>query len=344
LTLCVKTDNRSLFKGLNFPFTYFEVDDELDNPDIILNIGKFTPSNKDCYLVDHKYNIKKNYFYCKDSEGKTRWEVEIDGLEDSPTVINFYGKMRGLNRFLEPDVLPQDSIILPIIELCLGKKGFLLAHGSGMVKDGKAIIFLGRGGTLKTTIIMNAVKNNLKILGEERLILNLSDNNMAYVFTMWPQIFEHMVENFKDEDMNISKKVLLFKNLLKERPPSPQVWQAEPVNIKSVYLLKRASNGNNRMDVNPISKDLAIQKIIANNKGEIYASQIPSMLTKRYFVDYMTAYSFILPDSGIAKFWDNMKRGLEEMLSNVPIYEIELSQQYSLNIYEELQPLIKEIE
>jgi hypothetical protein len=231
-----------------------------------------------------------------------------------------------------------------MIEMLLGKKGFLLAHGAGMVKDGKAIVFLGRGGTLKTTIIMNAVRNNLRILGEERLILCTKDDFKAYVFTMWPQIFEHLVNNSLDEDMNISKKVLLFKNLLKERPSSQKVWHNDSAPIESIYLLKRKNSGVNNIEIHPVLKEHAIQKIIANNKAEIYGSQIPSILAKRYFSDYIAAYSFILPGSYIATYWENIERALDKMLDTISIYEIEISGKYSLNIYENILSLIKGIE
>jgi hypothetical protein len=340
----VKTENRSLLKGLNFPLAYFEVNDEINDPDIILNIGKFTPSNNNCYLVDHKYHIKENYFYCKDSNGKARWEVEIDGFEHSPTVINFNGKMQRRYRILAPDILPQDSILLPIIELLLGEKGFLLTHSGGIVEEGKAIILLGRSGNLKTTIIMDAVKHNHKILGDERLILHASDSSKAYVFPIFSQILDYTLENFNDEYMSIIKKLLLFKNLRRERSPNSHVWQREPVNIKTIYLLKRKSTGNNNIGIHSIAKDRAIQKIIANNKAEIYGSSIPSIVAKRNFMAYMTAYSFVFPDSQIAKYWENIKKGLEEMLNNIPIYEIESPQEYSFNGYQSFQQLVKEIE
>ena len=72
---------RDFMRDLNLEFSFFEVD-AIGNPDIILNIGKFTPSNNDCYLIDHKYHIKENYLYCKDFSGKAKWEVEILGFEE----------------------------------------------------------------------------------------------------------------------------------------------------------------------------------------------------------------------------------------------------------------------
>ena len=73
----------------NLRFSCFETA-PVAKPDIVLNIGRFTPANENCYLVDYKYYIKDNYFYCRESEGKASWEVEIKGLEQGDTIINFH--------------------------------------------------------------------------------------------------------------------------------------------------------------------------------------------------------------------------------------------------------------
>jgi len=68
-----------LLRDLNLRFTYFEVDN-VKNPDIILNLGPFKPENKDCTIIDHKYYIKNNYFYCKESEENAKWDIYIDSV------------------------------------------------------------------------------------------------------------------------------------------------------------------------------------------------------------------------------------------------------------------------
>ena len=128
---------------INLKFSFFEVDN-VDNPDIILNIGKFTPSNENCYLVDHKYYIKENYFHCRDSEGKAEWEVEILGFEDEATIINFNGRVKGFQSFMNPDFIAQ-NFLLRLIEYKLGIKGYLFAHSAGISKNEQAYVFAWKG-------------------------------------------------------------------------------------------------------------------------------------------------------------------------------------------------------
>ena len=52
----ITRDNKYNLRDVSRMFSCFQVD-RVDNPDIILNIGKFTPSNNDCYFIDYKYHI-----------------------------------------------------------------------------------------------------------------------------------------------------------------------------------------------------------------------------------------------------------------------------------------------
>ncbi len=52
--------NNGLDRGKGLRYSFFETE-KADNPDIILRIGKFTPSNQGCEVVGHKYHIKDNY-------------------------------------------------------------------------------------------------------------------------------------------------------------------------------------------------------------------------------------------------------------------------------------------
>ena len=71
---------KDFIRDINLPYSYFETD-HIDKPDIILNIGEFTPQNKGCYAVDHKWYVRPDYIYCSEYIGKIKLEVEIIGLE-----------------------------------------------------------------------------------------------------------------------------------------------------------------------------------------------------------------------------------------------------------------------
>ena len=161
-----------LMRLLNPEYSFFEVN-RIEDPDIILNIDKFTPSNDNCYLIDNKYHIKDNYFYCKDSEGKAKWEVEILGFEDGKTTINFDGTVFGLQSILIPEFLSQSLLLRPLIEYKLAKKGYFLIHSGAISKDNHAYLLEGRGGAFKTTLAMDFVRRKgFDFFSDDRVIIH----------------------------------------------------------------------------------------------------------------------------------------------------------------------------
>ena len=137
----INTNRVGKLYGIDFPFSYFEEDIISATPDIILNVGKFKPDIQNSITVDHKCYVKDNYFYCKENYGKAKFEFEIMGLEDeTPVIINFYGKVRGIENILIPNYLAQNIALKPIIEILLLRKGYLSIHGLGIEKNGRAYI------------------------------------------------------------------------------------------------------------------------------------------------------------------------------------------------------------
>ncbi len=339
LKVQVKTTGSSLLKGLNFPLSFFETNETVENPEIVLNIGKFTPSNANCFLVDHKYHIKENYIYCEEYGDKAKWKVEIIGFESSPTIINFDMNLKMKYRYLAPDIVPQDLILLPIIEFCLGRKGFLFAHAGGIVKNNSALIFLGRPGSLKTTAIMESSKKKIKILGDDHLIMDLNSKK-AYSFQLYPIIFEYITNTYKDENLTFYQSLLVKTKLYNEYASKSEFWQIEPVEIGSLYLFSRRNSNHNQLVVKEIDLDLAKNKIIHNNKAEIYTSTIPQITKRRTFNEYLIAYSFVFPNSKITTYWDELELKLGNMLKNILIYEVEVPSQPGQSLLTEFEKIL----
>jgi len=196
----VTSSRINLLKDINFFLSYFETD-EVSHPDIILKIGKFEPLNKESFLVDHKYYIKENYFYCKDQKGRAKWEVEILGFEEGNTIINFSGKVLGLEQILIPDYLAQNLILRPLIELKLLEKGYIVIHGLGIEKDGDAYIFGARGGAHKTRIAMDVIrKEKYKLIGDDRIILGKDRQVLSY--PLFYNLVMFRAERLEDEHIS----------------------------------------------------------------------------------------------------------------------------------------------
>ena len=162
----------SILRGLDDPLSFFETNRHLEEPEIILDIGDFSPSNQGSYVIDHKYHINENYIYCEENTGRARIKWQIEGIEKGRIEIKFHGRVGGRYNLVAPNLLAQDQLLTPIIERSLARKGLFLAHGCGIAAGGKAQLFLGRGGSYKTTLILHAASRGLKILGDDRVIID----------------------------------------------------------------------------------------------------------------------------------------------------------------------------
>jgi len=285
---------------INLKFSYFEVD-KVEDPDITLNIGKFTPSCTSCYSVDHKYYIKQNYLYSKESEGVAEWELQINGLEDGPTILHYDGKIRGISSLLNRDFLAQ-NFLLKIIEYKLYQKGYYLAHAGGVSKDGKGYILAGRGGSFKTTLCMDLIrKKGCNLLGDDRILIG---NGSAYSFPMSLSVFSYMLQNLDHENAwGFSHKLDLLRQLSNNSlSVDTNVCEHKPVNISGLSFISRVNISEPRMQ--QVSGEDTFQKLIMNNRLEDYIDISFLRITSGPFLRYMLAYSYIFPDSKFARFLD----------------------------------------
>jgi len=327
-------------RDLNLEFSFFEVE-EIDDPDIVLNIGKFTPLNNNCYLVDHKYHIKGNYFYCKDVGGRAKWEVEIFGFEEGNTTINFNANILGLERILFPDLLPQNIALKPMIEYKLGKKDYFSIHSAAISKDNQAYILAGRGSAFKTTIIMDLVRNGrYNFLGDERVII-YEDKVLSFPihFLLYSYRSEHLpTENFR----SILDKIRFVKYLWNNSDYANSNVLVNSSTLNAIFFIVRTNKPEVRKT--PISVKRAVDKLIANEKAEMLRN--PSLALSDFgyhFLKYMLAYSYVFPESEVAKYWGNVREGLKRILRQVQVYEIEMPYKYDQRVFNEISKLIQDL-
>lgn len=325
-----------LINFLNIEHRYFEVN-YIDKPDIILNIGKFSPSNEDCYVVDGKYYIKENYFYCKDSEDRTKWEIEIFGFESGDTIINFDIKVPGI-RGLLPILSSHNLFLGPIIDYKLSNKGYFLLHSAGLGKEKKSFLMAGMGGAFKTTLAMDFIrKGGFDFFGDERIMLH--DGNI-FSYPIGLVSFNYRCSYLPTE----KKRNFLDKiNLIKYNLDNYHNLEELNVNISEMsklsalfFIVKKY--GLKSMTIKEYNLEKAIDKLIINNRMEMNRVYMPNLMgmSKNPYFEYTHAYSFIFPDGTVAERWDNMKRKLFNVIKNVPIYEIEIPMIYNDSVYNDV--------
>jgi len=314
---------------INLKFSYFETEND-GNPDITLNIGKFTPSNEKCYTVDHKYYLKDNYFYCKDVEGKAKWEVEIIGFESEHTIINFNGKISGFQSIMNPDFIAQ-NFLLRLIEYKLSEKGYFFAHSAGISKNDHAFVFAGRGGSYKTSICMDFIrKGGFGFLGDDRVILH---KDKILSFPMGLHVFGFMCEYLPNENSwNIFHKVRFSKYLYNSKNIKDTLIKiSEPSKHKSIFFIVKT----NKLTImkRKISVEEAVDKLIINNRLEDFISLGSMGIKSGPHLKYALAYSYIFPNKEFQEHESDLRRNIGNILDNTPLYEIEIPNNYNSDIF-----------
>lgn len=342
----VRNKKNDFLRDLNLPYSYFETNN-IEDPDIVLNIGKFKPDNEKCHVLDHKYYIKENYFYCKDSAGTASWEVEINGFEEGNTIINYNGNISGPESWLYPDLLPQDIFLRSILDYKLKKKGFYLIHSAGASKNNNGFLFTGRGGSFKTSLAMDLVrKYKYDFLGDDKVILG--ENLKLYSFPVHLKAFEFKSCNMKDENFrnsldrikinsiyNFYKFIKNLKN--KSDYNNNKLPIIESSKLKSLFFVNRT----NYIDKVQIEENTdKAKQICLNSLAEIIKGHTFMFFDYgQYFYKYILAYSFIYHDNLLRKYWHN--EYLSEILDKVPLYAIYINNNYNTSILNDLKPFIE---
>jgi len=327
-------------KKFNSDYSYFEVD-FLEEADLVINIGKFTPQNEDCYVVDHKYYVKENYLYCKDSAGKLKWETEINGFENGQIKINInpLKKQTILNLGLPVHTFLLEGMLM----YGLLNHGYCIIHAACVSKNKKALLFAGRGGSFKTSLVMDLVRElNYKYMADDKIILNKS---YAYSFPVSINRFIFMLSNMENEKYaNRIEKAKMIKHLFindreNERKDSYEFIEDISLIDKLIFVSRTNSS---KVQIKQISDpQQLIKKLVENNRLELClnGSHLPSLTKMRTnpFYRYMTEYSYVYPQSKIAQYWDNLNERLSQILNCDLVYEIQMPYKYDKESFEEFK-------
>lgn len=307
----------------------------VDNPDFIVYLGDFVPSNKGCFVIDNKYYIKENYLYCEDSYKTGRWKIEVSGLEKEGTTIKLSTNLFGT---LVADMFICAFIIDFLIRFKINEKGYSIVHASAVSKNGKAYLFPAQSGAGKTTTAVYFAENGYNFLGDDFVIL-YNGNVISYLTPL--NIFAYNLNPIVLKNLRFSEKCVLgLKNLLyittsgyikiftKMNPKSmfPNKIIDYYSKLNAVFLLvpKRIF----RVEItNP---DVVINNLFINLKLESFP-----------FFHYLLEYAYIFPDSNIAVHWEKCKENLIRNLGRyATLYTIDVPKRYDKKTFESILSLV----
>lgn len=309
----ISENTYSPFDDVNRPLSYFKTDRDV-SPDIRLKIGRFEPSIDDCTIIDHKYHVKDNYIYCNGFSGLSRWRFEVFGFESGDVEINFWGGGFGIRQNAVPDALPQNILLRPLIELRLLEKGYVLIHGLGIEKNGFAHLFCGRGGTHKTRMGMDAVNRfGFRLIGDDRVIMGRAREILS--FPVYHKTFSCRAHLNRGVTSPLDK-VRIAMCLMRSRPEWSEI--ADRSCLRDLSIVARR-HGASRIREKDCETSEAVDKLSASNKCE---------MTCNPFHELMLAYSFVFPESRIARYWTAFTRTVNDIVRTLKIKEIEMPDIY----------------
>lgn len=329
-----------LLRDINLRFSYFEVE-KVARPSLVINIGKFKPQTNSRYLVDHQYHIGDGYFYCKDSQKTAKWELEISGIEDEVTTCNFNGFIFGLHEIVYPHIFAQNLIGRFLLQYKLGQKQYFMMHAASVVRNGRAFVFAGRGGANKTSIIMELIRNHdFSFQGDDWIIFN---GSTIYSFPTHFHEFNFRTRILPSEylrgNLDRFRLVGYLNQPFDYANSNIKVSQSGRISMLNVLL---KTNKEKLNIIRGADKKLIKNMLYYNNMIEQNETSLSMGLKLKGVSRYLQGYSFINPDNGFQRFFKNFEESIDNLIKDIPCNIIEIPNQYSKPVSEQICSLISE--
>ena len=287
-----------LFAQAGQPFTHFQVDSLPETPQILMKLGDFQASPGKCYLVDHKYHLRRNYIYCRDQFRSLHWQVEIDGFETGPTHIRLDLRGGGLRQTLIPGLYAHALLTRQVIGRHLHDQGCHLLHAAAAARKGKALVAFGRGGGYKTSFLMSLLRSasDWHILGDDGLIFKAGD---VLSFPTFPSLFAYRLKHLDDENLGFWEQAGYLGSLL--RPESSANIYTPRARIAALMEVVTGDHSRVVIEEVPLARNLA--GILHESRLEEHNSV--NMGFNDSYPQMVEAYSYIFPGNALQTLWQN---------------------------------------
>ncbi|MBN1993407.1 MAG: hypothetical protein JW953_11960 [Anaerolineae bacterium] len=293
-------------KEISQPFRYFQVTNLDRKPDIVLEIGDFEPDKQGCYLVDHQFFVRENYFYCKDAYRTAHWQVEIKGFEYGKTCIRISGTYKSLKQILAPGMFWESLLLKQIVAYRLSQKEYFLVHGAAASKDGRAVILFGRGGTYKTTLLMTLLRqsNGWRIMGDDTVIVG---DGQVFSFPALAGIFAFRYKYLPTETLSTFDRFRLLLFLMRFKSKDlPTINQSC---LTSIIQCKVSSD--HKISLNELEIGNNLSQLVAVSAAEDHSNYNIGHIG--VYPRYVEAYTYVFPDNSLSKRWKDAQAQLNQV-------------------------------
>ncbi len=301
-------------------------------PDLVIRLDGREDEFKNCFWVDGKYAVRKNFIGYKNKFKSARWTVAIDGLESPQMRVHI-----GANLFARP-VLAGETLY-SLIRFKLLQKEHALLHASGIGAGGKGFFFAARGGVGKTITAIRSVHRGAVLYGDDTVIISDSSEMLGFAVPFNLR-FTYDIEKMLDTrfpfllrmEIGLKKFFSLITfgryRLFTILPPEKIFPKAlgDKVSLGAAFVLMAGDEFKIEEEKNRDFFLDQLVKIIQFESSEL----IPMLL----------AYAHIFPEAAFFSFWDRMKNVLNNALNGLPCYRVTIpgvyKEEYFENLWEKL--------
>jgi len=314
-------------------FAHYLIREDIANPDITIFIGAFNEDVKSAALLDEHYYVNKNRIFCKHKYKIARWKIQIDGFEDGNVSVQIDGNAPSFWVF-------PGGTIYSVIMLVLVRKGYIMLHASGVLKDKKAHVFTGRSGTGKTITVFNLLRKGFKYLGDDTVLLG---KNEVLSFIKPLNIrFTYDVKEMLGVEFSIKDKFFIFlKNMLR-------FASFGYINLFTKFDIKKTLPEK-------LGEKGSIGKIFFLVQGDEFSlkrSEIKEDLATQMYLDlkfelgdlegYIAAYNYVFSESQLKNYWQTAKDIVKNNAAGKISYRVGMPKKYTMENFESLLTKINE--
>lgn len=315
----------SLVSDMNDKYSYFKTATASHPVDIAVSIGKTAPPiHPPQHLIDHKYHISENKVDFFESSCGLSFHCSVEGLYKPKTKIGIcYSKKNNLifPYCFYPDFALNQFVLEPLLIRYLLLKNAFLIHAAAVSLNGKCVLLSGRGGSYKTSLCMNLIRDSGALFyGDDMVLIH---NNKVLPFPVHAKIFAAMVSHLSSEnEYGLLAKVKIAHDLFNKKPfPLSLAQPATPAALVTVCVKR----GMPKAHVEEISSEDAVQSLVANTLLE-WKFQCTSKLSlsAQFLNAYESVYAKTFPDADA-----QLQKAMNETLKSIPSFRLTVPQKWN---------------
>lgn len=132
--------------------------------DLEVVFGPFSPKTEDTVLLDDRHLVSSNYFACLGESYKwAKWKFDIM-QQQGTSQLRVHHNLAG-------SYFVNSAVVEPVISALATSRGWGFLHAGGVVSDGEATLFSGRGGSGKSSLCLKLAADGFGYLADDRIIL-----------------------------------------------------------------------------------------------------------------------------------------------------------------------------